>query len=552
MAQLEPIARTVGTKVPFDEDRQRLLAYDPRRDEFVESRRWAPFKRLQLWLVSHHGDPGARLEGEVDWHLPGLDGGDGVDVRTRYVLACAAGHEERFVRAWALDTEIPAEDRVLDLLAAAASGMEPDEAQTGEAWLAGFAKAATVRAMEDGALLSTTSALLVEDAASLWDVVRFTPPGGTEREAEVEVVVKADVAATPVRGSRRHSERALRQRLREGLQAGLVEHIGPGDPLSRLSASGRRVQAAVDEAARSLGRTVSQFRLAPFALSSEAAGEGAAHEAASGRVEAPREPESEHPPSRLAALSQRLEATLDEVARVDGASSEAVTFHAFHPRRARAGRADTFLVFADPSAAGIREGTPVTVVLEPDGDDVVIEPRAITTPWTGRRVRYAFDVWPGAARRLIRVSVQVAGIEIGRIARCEVEPVDQGDGERATASGALYQRIFVSSAPGEAGVVERLRAVREAVGPDALVDTAALRTAPDWRSAVRTAIDEVDVFQLLWSEAAARSEACAFEWRRAKKVAAVRDGHLRVTTLTDDPPPPPDDLAGLRFVPLLP
>ncbi|MEO0605441.1 MAG: toll/interleukin-1 receptor domain-containing protein, partial [Myxococcota bacterium] len=316
------------------------------------------------------------------------------------------------------------------------------------------------------------------------------------------------------------------------------------------------------------GRSVTQFRLSPFADDTPAevsppvaepepdsSSVEAAPVAEPAVAEAPAESKSPGRAPRLAALSARLEETLDAVARVDGAPPRPTTFTARHPARCVLGRAHTFLVFAAPSTSGIRPGTPVTVALEPTAPGIEVDPPQITQAWGGTRLRYPFEVRVAGEvgdRHLVRVSVQVAGVEVARVARCVLEVVEAmgATEDRQAPTGSLYRRIFVSAAADDASVERRLAVVRDALGADALIDVPRLRAAADWRPAVREAIDEADVFQLFWSERAAASEACGFEWRRAQKVAAVRDGYVRVVQDAEGGPEAPEELASLRFAPI--
>jgi len=644
MTTLERIVQPAAANASVDPECQVLVAYDRRRDRFVDPRGWSPFRRPELLLVTNHHDAEARIDGEVAWRVPGIDGGLGLDVHTRYALACAAGFEELFARSWHLEGAGSVEERIVAMLHDVAAGLEVDDATTSKAWVKALTKAMVERGHATGALVTIESGLKVEDTGSFWDVVAFRPAGAERgsREAEIEVRFVADPDDSLILGLLRHSEAALREHLRRSAVDALEEHVGPAEPLSRLSASGRAVQDAVKQATRAIGRSVTQFRLTPapgapepvappppeaaatlaprtepadpFAPADRAVAEpfasadraaprdepvtpdvseavrasttGAAsapgdpsadeaavtEDAATALTEAPggaatataeaaatsgsAPPEAEAVPDKPAAdtrprfalqgLSERLEQALDAADRVAAAPGDGVTFAAHHPSRCVGGRAHTFLVFATPSDPGaVRAGSALTVALEADSDAVVVEPPRITKAWVGERLRFPFDVRvygeAGHAYR-IRASVQIAGVEVARVDHCAVEVTGTvGAEERQQRTGALYQRIYVSHADDDA-VQARMAQVREALGDEAVYDVASLRSRADWRAAVRAAIDEADVFQIFWSDETAESEACAFEWRRAKKVDAVRAGFVWVVRATSPVPALPDEL----------
>jgi len=253
---LEPIVRPATANTAVDPDTQRLVAYDRKRDRFVQPGGW--FSRPERFLVTNQRDPEACIESVVDWHVPGIDGGAGAEARSAFRVACAPGSEEAFVRAWALEPHADADARMRDLFLRAAQAVGTEG--SGARWAERLAEAVTE--------------LAFDEAGTYWDVVTFRPADGdgATREVEVDLRYVADPVDGAMAGLLRYTQTTFREQLRGALLAALEAHIGLEEPLSRLSSSGRAVGRAVAEAATELGMSVEQFRLSPVQLDPAVAG----------------------------------------------------------------------------------------------------------------------------------------------------------------------------------------------------------------------------------------------------------------------------------------
>lgn len=270
-----------------------------------------------------------------------------------------------------------------------------------------------------------------------------------------------------------------------------------------------------------------------------------------------------------------------------------VEFVAYHPPEAKAGAEMLFLVYAltdlaqmaveqdaityqaqlggtlpAPVAAAERPtlaiGTHVAVVLYVSWSN---DPYRHTQTWNGSWVRYAFSLpVPATARDVVTVtaSIQVRGIEIARIADCQIAIVPRVSlGAPNPASNPLaaaklaarttrpYQNIFVSYSRKDKVVMDAYRVAQLALGNQVFVDTYSIRVGEDWRASLAAAIDQADVFQLFWSRNSAQSENVKDEWDYALNYRCADDGCASFirpvyweTPLADVP----DPLSHLNFV----
>lgn len=118
----------------------------------------------------------------------------------------------------------------------------------------------------------------------------------------------------------------------------------------------------------------------------------------------------------------------------------------------------------------------------------------------------------------------------------------------AVSTGRLFSSVFASYAHEDDRVVRAFAEAYRALGIDVLVDKSSLRAGEDWEQTLLRLIDEADLFQLFWSEAASRSPYVAEEWQRALSLQDHKgERFIRPLYWTSPWPPPPEQLTHLHF-----
>lgn len=116
----------------------------------------------------------------------------------------------------------------------------------------------------------------------------------------------------------------------------------------------------------------------------------------------------------------------------------------------------------------------------------------------------------------------------------------------ASPTASPYEAIFCSYSHDDAEIVERVERAYRALGLNYLRDVTVLRSGEAWNARLLQFIEQADIFQLFWSEAAAHSPYVEQEWRYALTLA--RAGNFIRPVYWDKPlPPVPDALRGLHF-----
>lgn len=215
----------------------------------------------------------------------------------------------------------------------------------------------------------------------------------------------------------------------------------------------------------------------------------------------------------------------------------------------------------------IRLDTPITIV--PESEQIEFDPPSLTKKWGGEWTRFGFDFKSSQAMSgetlFIRLSIQVATIEVAHI-NCAVDVIEENTGSIQHMAEAenplaeaklnsntseLYQTIFVSYSRKDKEVVKVYKLVQEAVDNIAFKDTDSIRAGEDWRSALASAIDQSDIFQLFWSENSAGSPIVRNEWEYALKHKCPENrcvGFIRPVCWNDPiKPSPPEELGHLNF-----
>ncbi len=240
----------------------------------------------------------------------------------------------------------------------------------------------------------------------------------------------------------------------------------------------------------------------------------------------------------------------------------------------------------------LKPGTWVTIVVE--CDEVEFSPSELKKKWEPDSVRYEFDFRPKAdligETVIVKISVQVEGVEIAAIKNCAIEvvaptseksPLDREPAEPETQpvgsisaeavlppnklaiakaeleklksqTAAIYQHIFVSYSRKDTEVVHAYKVAQDAVGNDVFVDTDCIHAGENWMARLAKEIDEADIFQLFWSENSASSEFVREEWMYALQERCPGDkcvGFIRPVYWTQEhpKPEPPKELEHLHF-----
>ena len=148
-----------------------------------------------------------------------------------------------------------------------------------------------------------------------------------------------------------------------------------------------------------------------------------------------------------------------------------------------------------------------------------------------------------------RISFYVEGLLVGELPIWTYisENAAAGDAEvlGESPSASLFQAIFASYSHEDSDVVDTLSRAYRALGNTFLRDVERLRSGEIWDQRLLYLIEEADIFQLYWSEAAKRSPNVKKEWRHA--LAQARSTFIRPVYWRQPMPDPPTELAGFHF-----
>lgn len=147
-----------------------------------------------------------------------------------------------------------------------------------------------------------------------------------------------------------------------------------------------------------------------------------------------------------------------------------------------------------------------------------------------------------------RVSYYLESVLVGEVAICALfsETAEIAGSKPLTPSSAKpYEAIFVSYAYEDSEIVEILGRAYKAIGMAFLRDVEVLRSGEQWNSRLLQLIENADIFQLYWSEAARKSTYVEQEWQHA--LAQNKENFIRPVYWQRPMPEPPRELAGLHF-----
>jgi TIR domain len=197
--------------------------------------------------------------------------------------------------------------------------------------------------------------------------------------------------------------------------------------------------------------------------------------------------------------------------------------------------------------------------ISPDVPGVVFNPTALEVRWLEdlQQVAFRLQATPEAAGHTVLGAVEVyagpllvAQVPLSIHVRGADEPHERPDAA-ATSTAQLFSSVFASYAHEDNHVVQAFAEAYRALGIDVLVDKASLRAGQDWQQMLLRLIEEADLFQLFWSEAASQSRYVAEEWQHALLLQNRKgERFIRPLYWTSPWPPPPAQLAHLHFAAL--
>jgi hypothetical protein len=107
--------------------------------------------------------------------------------------------------------------------------------------------------------------------------------------------------------------------------------------------------------------------------------------------------------------------------------------------------------------------------------------------------------------------------------------------------------IFCSYSHEDEKVVQKVERVCRALGIDYLRDRVSLKSGQQWHEMLLTMIEQADVFQLFWSNNAAKSDYVDKEWRHAHILGREVEQFIRPVFWQKPIAPVPIELASLHF-----
>jgi RNA polymerase sigma factor (TIGR02999 family) len=199
--------------------------------------------------------------------------------------------------------------------------------------------------------------------------------------------------------------------------------------------------------------------------------------------------------------------------------------------------------------ACIARGTKILVV--PESDALELNPpfAAVTLiedfHCTEFRVRLRDQPVRGRPRTAtVRIGFYVPPLLIAEIAVTMRIERDRAEAP-ARSSAAPYQRVFVSYSHDDSDIANQLEKAYTAIGIEYMRDIRFLRSGQKWTPELLNKIDKAEVFQLLWSHAARRSDYVTKEWRYA--LTLQREWFIRPVYWERPMPPAPDELSDIHF-----
>lgn len=211
---------------------------------------------------------------------------------------------------------------------------------------------------------------------------------------------------------------------------------------------------------------------------------------------------------------------------------------------------DTFREIEQAARGVIPEGATVTAT--PYFDGVQFNPPSVTISFLEDWHRFDFRVraseeWLNRASNGF-LTFSVSGVIVGDL------PISMFVGHAdsstldARATRRLYDSIFASYSHDDANIVERVEHACRSLGLDYLRDVISLKSRQDWNDQIFEMIEQADIFQLFWSQAAATSPHVEREWRHALQLHTDKRVFIRPVYWSQPMPPVPVELSRIHFM----
>jgi hypothetical protein len=259
---------------------------------------------------------------------------------------------------------------------------------------------------------------------------------------------------------------------------------------------------------------------------------------------------------------------------------ERLRFTTFHPKGVAVDSWNTLLIYTYVEAAreaiyrdvaflqremesGVRKlsgrGKPllpqgINITIVPECRGVLFNPKRVTLQWSDDWHRSIFRFY---ARRDLaglsrngRINIFAGPLLVATLRMAmlfeEEERLDPLDVEDADVSTRPYERIFVSYSHQDKAVMHACQDIYRTLGFDELVKIDHMRDSEILQETVKESIGRAEIFQLFWSEQAAKSELVKREWEYALQLnrgeSFIRPMYWEVPLLS-----PPEDLRPFYF-----
>jgi hypothetical protein len=208
----------------------------------------------------------------------------------------------------------------------------------------------------------------------------------------------------------------------------------------------------------------------------------------------------------------------------------------------------------DASSRTIQAFKEAWLTLQPRGEGLVFNPPVAEVLWLEDLQEIAFrfqTTSPFGTNLLGSIDVYADHLLVGQVPfamTSGTSPSATVPANPALASGRMFESIFASYAHRDRDVVERCAAGYRALGIHMFIDRTSLVSGEEWHPGLQRLINDADVFQLYWSDAARESPHVRDEWEYAL---GLRDQKgvlfLRPCYWREPLPEPPKALASLHF-----
>jgi hypothetical protein len=233
--------------------------------------------------------------------------------------------------------------------------------------------------------------------------------------------------------------------------------------------------------------------------------------------------------------------------------------YVFHPASTDAVAADaklqlgsklqTYRETTEPARTSIAEGAMITA--EPTLDGFTFNPPRVTLGFYEDWQRFDFklraDKAPLEQAANGRLTFTVEGVIVADLPLSIFVGANVGQAATETVSRKPYDAIFCSYSRKDMAIVQRVERAYRILGNQYMRDMISIRSGEQWSDALKTLIDQADIFQLFWSTTSCVSDHVKMEWDYALTLAPTRDHFIRPVYWENPLPPVPDALSAIHF-----